>query len=390
MFLKQLLLNGKPRTIWTSILLLPKIHSMRISLFSTSYFVTDQRIQRIAMTLAEDGHSIKVYTRKHKHFVANSNSSIRLKFIRTLFKKGPLFYLTYNLKIFIKILFSRVDVIYANDLDTLLGCWMGSVLRFKPLIYDSHELFTEVPELLKRPVVKSTWHIQEVLFIKRAKSVITVSEGVSNELSRRFKVQPVVIRNLPIRKEIEAFREKQPTLIYQGSLNVGRGLELAIEMMNYLTCYRLVIVGKGDIEVKLRKQMLDSNLFDRVQFLGQLPPEKLRTITPTAWLGLSLEEDMGLSYRYALPNKLFDYIAAQVPVLVSDLPEMRKVVEDFGVGIVAQSRNPKELANQVANLFEDKKKMDSIAANLKKASEVLNWQNESPKLVEVINSLRRN
>lgn len=363
---------------------------MRISIFSTSFFVTDQRIQRVALTLAEEGHSIKVYSRRHKHLVAEFDSRIRLKYILALFKKGPLFYLTYNLKIFTKILFSRVDVIYANDLDTLLGCWMGSVFRLKPLIYDSHELFTEVPELLKRPIAKATWRIQETLFIKRAKSVVTVSEGVANELSRRYKVQPVIIRNLPIRKEIETFREKQPTLIYQGSLNIGRGLELAIDMMNYLTCYRLLIVGKGDIEVKLRKLMLDSNLFDRVQFLGQLPPERLRTITPTAWLGLSLEEDMGLNYRYALPNKLFDYIAAQVPVLVSDLPEMRRVVEEYGVGIVAKSRDPRELADQVANLFEEKKKMDSIAANLKKASAVLCWQNESPKLVDVINSLRRN
>lgn len=363
---------------------------MRISIFSTSYFVTDQRIQRTALTLADEGHSIKVYSRKHGHLDANISSRIKLKFIRTLFKKGPLFYLTYNIKILIKILFSRVDIIYANDLDTLLGCWMGSVAKFKPLIYDSHELFTEVPELINRPLVKTIWRVQETIFIKRVKTVITVSDGIANILEKRYKIKPLVIRNFPIRKEIEAFREKQPTLIYQGSLNTGRGLELAIGMMNYLTCYRLLIIGKGDIEVKLRKQMLDSNLFDRIQFLGQQAPEKLRTITPTAWLGISLEEDMGLNYRYALPNKLFDYIAAQVPVLVSNLPEMRKVVEEYGVGIVAQSRDPKELADQVANLFEDKEKMASIAANLKKASAVLCWQNESPKLVEAINSLMKN
>lgn len=362
---------------------------MRISIFSTSYFVTDQRIQRVTSTLNENGYSIKVYSRKHPQLPITKNDGIKVRYIRTLFKKGPFFYLFYNFKIFQRILFSKVDIIYANDLDTLMGCWMGSVARFKPLIYDSHELFTEVPELINRPLIKAIWRIQETLFIKRVKSVITVSDGIAKILEKRYKIKPIVIKNLPVRKEIEAFREKQPTLIYQGSLNIGRGLELAIGMMNYLTCYRLLIIGKGDVELKLRKQMLDSNLFDRVQFLGPLAPEKLRTITPTAWLGISLEEDMGLNYRYALPNKLFDYIAAQVPVLVSNLPEMRKVVEEYGVGIVAQSRDPKELADQVTSLFEDKKKMDTIAANLKKASAALCWQNESPKLVEAINSLMK-
>lgn len=363
---------------------------MRIQLFSTSYIVTDQRLQRVANSLAVNGYFVKVFCRKHKN-LSYENNKFNVKYINLFFEKGPLFYFFYNLRIFLRILFSRSYIIYSNDLDTLPGCALGSIVRCKKLIYDSHELFTEVPELIGRPIIKFIWRIQEKIFVKRAKAVITVSEGVANELKKRYNLKNIeVIRNVPMRTSTEVFKDKQPTIIYQGALNIGRGIELAIEMMKQLPCYKLLIIGTGDVEIKLRKQMLENNLFDRVQFLGQLPPENLRLITPTAWLGLSLEEDMGLNYRYALPNKLFDYIAANVPVLVSDLPEMRKIIEEYEIGIVASSRNPIELANQIADLFDDKKRYESILNNVKKAAEQLNWQNEEPKLLNIINRVIKN
>ncbi len=361
---------------------------MHICIYTTSYIATDQRVQRTAETLAKKGYFVKVIAQKHQS-IKFTPESYKVKFINTLFKKGPLFYMAYNFRIFLSILFSRANAIYSNDLDTLPGCSIGALFRFKPLVYDSHELFTEVPELIGRPTVQFIWRLQEIIFIKKARVVITVSDGIAGELNKRYGVKPVVIRNLPVKKEIEAFPINKPTLIYQGVLNMGRGIELAIDMMSYLTCYHLLIVGKGDIEVSLRKRVLDKNLIDRVQFMGQIAPEKLRTITPTAWLGLSLEEDMGLNYRYALPNKLFDYIAANVPVLVSNLPEMRRLVEENGLGLVAINRGPRELANQVADFFENKKQREQVLQNIKKASGILNWQNEQEKLLETLNVLNK-
>lgn len=363
---------------------------MRISIFSTSYLATDQRVQRIASSLSAKGILVNVYCRKHSSF-SIASTTFKVNYIKSIFKKGPFFYLVYNTKIFFRILFSHLDIIYSNDLDTLPGCAIGSIVRHKKLIYDSHELFTEVPELINRPTTRFVWRIQEKKFVKRAKAVITVSEGVANELKKRYKLKNVeIIRNVPLRSATKVFKEKKPTILYQGVLNIGRGIELAIEMMKQLPCYKLLIVGTGDIEIKLRRQMLESNLSERVQFLGQLTPENLRLITPTAWLGLSLEEDMGLNYRYALPNKLFDYIAANVPVLVSNLPEMRRIVEEYEIGIVATNRSPVELAKQVKNLLEDKKRYENIVKNVKKAAEQLTWQNEELKLLNLINEVTEN
>ena len=358
-----------------------------IRIYANSDLVTDQRVHRTATSLSNLGYNVVVIGRKPENSSSSNGKPYKVKHIKPLFSKGPLFYISFNFRIFLSLIFSKVSLVYANDLDTLPGCSLGAMFRFKKMVYDSHELFTEIPELINRPLKRMIWRLTEFVFIKRAKYVFTVSDSVSNELHKRYNVNPIVVRNLPIRKEIEAFKDKQPTLIYQGSLNIGRGVELAIDMMNYLTCYRLIIVGTGDIEIELRKRMLDQKLFDRVEFAGRLSPEELYRLTCTAWLGLSLEEDMGLNYKFALPNKLFDYVAAQVPVLVSDLPEMVKLVNNYGIGLVAKSRNPRELADQVADFFEDKNLREQITKNVQKASVELEWSKEEHKLLAPLKTL---
>jgi len=154
-------------------------------------------------------------------------------------------------------------------------------------------------------------------------------------------------------------------------------------MINYLPCYYLVIVGSGDLELKLRKRVIELDLVDRVEFRGRLPYDKLHALTSKAWLGISLEEDMGLSYRYALPNKLFDYVQSQIAVLVSDLPEMANIVEEYGIGVVAKTRVPKELADLVANFFENKDKRENTIKNLGVAISELVWENEKGKFLEL-------
>ncbi len=302
------------------------------------------------------------------------------------FKKGALFYLFFNLRVFFRLLFSRFNLLLANDLDTLVSARLASLIRFKPLVYDSHELFTEIPELLNRPLIRRIWLIAERLFIKGVKHSITVSEGVAKEYEKRYGIKMAVIRNLPLYKELKSFKTKQPTIIYQGALNKGRGIELAIDMMKYLNCYKLIIFGSGDLELQLRKRMVEQQLFDRVEFRGRTPIDELHKTTCSAWLGLSLEEDLGLSYHNALPNKIFDYILAQVPILVSDLPEMKKIINQYGVGIVVNTREPQELANMIADFIEDKEARKVIAENLDIASKELIWEKEEPKLLEIVSS----
>ena len=167
----------------------------------------------------------------------------------------------------------------------------------------------------------------------------------------------------------------KPLIIYQGALNKGRGLEQAIGAMELLPEAELVIAGGGDLENELQA-LVASRGIKNVRFAGRLSAEALRPLTRQAMLGISVEEELGLNYRYALPNKLFDYIQARIPVVVSDLPEMSRLVKDYDIGLVARAHEPEGLAATFREALTNDALRQKWAFNLEKAARELNWDNE--------------
>lgn len=344
---------------------------------------TDQRVDRICNALKENDFEILLIGRKSEDNFELIRS-YEIKQFRMLFDKRFLFYAEFNIRLFWMLLFERKSLLYANDLDTLLPNFLVSKLALKPLVYDSHEYFTELPELQDRPFVKSFWEKLEASIFPRLKNVITVNNTLAKIYSEKYNVPVKVIRNVPeliqaegietaktnIKKHHKGLRK---ILIYQGALNLGRGIELMIDCMGFLPDAKLLIVGAGDITEELKLRVKDQGLGDRIHFPGRLIPEELKKLTPTATLGLSLEEDLGLNYRYALPNKIFDYIHAGIPVIVSDLPVMSNLVSDFGVGEILEERTPKSLAELVRKVLSNK---ESYRINLYNTARKFNWNNE--------------
>lgn len=349
---------------------------------------TDQRIQRVAQTLAQNGYQISLIGRilKNSQMVDLPYSCHRF---RLWFNKGPFFYANLNIRLFWFLLWHKFDAVLSNDLDTLTACRLASLLKFKKIVYDSHEYFTEVPELVGRHFQKAVWKCIEKTFLPGVKHAYTVCRSLADIYQKQYHVPFAVIRNLPFRNRliIEPPKRKSNIIIYQGALNLGRGIEMMIESMQYLTDYEMWIVGTGDIERALKEHANNQTMGGKVIFLGRLSPEKLRDITIQAKLGLSLEDDMGLNYYYALPNKLFDYIQARIPVLVADLPEMRGMVEQYGVGEWLTERTPEALARQIKNLLENSTKIEQIDRNLAIAAEELCWDNEEQKLIAIFNKV---
>jgi glycosyltransferase involved in cell wall biosynthesis len=311
--------------------------------------------------------------------------------MKLLFNKGFLFYAEYNVRLFCKLLFLKKDILLANDADTLLPNYIISKLFRKKLIFDSHELFSEIPELVNRPTVKRIWQLIEKSIIPNIKNSITVSESIANHYKKKYNSQFKVIRNVPYKASVEQGefpfnKGNKKIILYQGSVNVGRGLELMIGAMTLIENALFVIIGEGDITQQLQQKVEEMKLADKVIFLGRIAPEKLQMLTPLADVGISMEEDLGLNYRYALPNKLFDYIQAQIPVIVSNLPEMRSVVEKYDVGFVLEERTPENLAQQITKILQEGKEL--WKDQLKKASEELNWQKESEKLKTIMQNLQ--
>lgn len=222
------------------------------------------------------------------------------------------------------------------------------------------------------------------MLVPGLKHCSTVSNGVANELKNRYGVDFTVIRNLPFRKELpeNTYSVSAKTIIYQGALNLGRGLERLITALQYLNDCKLVIVGTGDLDYKLKLLSRGFSLDDRITFLGKVPLNELHSITCKATIGVSLEEDMGLSYHHALPNKLFDYIQAGLPVMVSNLPEMKGLVEKYDVGMVVDNTlNAYALAEQIKKMLDNESQLIKWHKNTLAVAEELCWENESHKLV---------
>jgi glycosyltransferase involved in cell wall biosynthesis len=360
----------------------------KVSLSVINDLVTDNRVHKVAMSLQKMGFEPVLIGRllRQSHAVERDYQTHRMKL---LFRKGSMFYFEYNLRLFFYLLKSNIDVFVSNDLDTLPANYLASRIKQKPLIYDSHEYFTEVPELIGRPVVKSIWKWLEKHLVPKVDAAYTVCDSIAEVYSDLYKVDFKVVRNLPVCSQLEKPEhqkkaEDEPKIIlYQGALNLGRGVGTAIRAMQYLEGVELWLAGDGDLTSQLKELVVEMKLESKVKFLGRLPLHQLHEVTRWADLGISLEEDLGLNYRFALPNKLFDYIQAGVPVLVSNLPEMRRIVERYQVGIIAETYQWKAVSELMKSVLFDSEKNEIWKANLKIAAKELCWEKEEKIIQEV-------
>lgn len=347
----------------------------------------DQRIHRIASTLSQAGYRVTVVGRLLPTSKPLSERPYQTHRFRLALHTGKLFYLLFNIRLFFWLLAQPVDIITANDLDTLLACFMASKLKRKRLIYDSHELFTEVPELIHRPASRKVWLALEQWLVPKLTTACTVNQSLARIFSEKYNVPFTAIRNVPFRKEGAPKTKGEKIILYQGALNLGRGIDLMIDSMKHLPDYRLWIVGRGDVEKVLRQQA-ESFPKDQIVFHGFTPLEKLAELTAKAGIGLSLEEDMGANYHYASPNKVYDYLQARIPVIVADLPEMSALVEEYTCGLIlkTQERTAEELAAKINYIFEAPGLWESFSQAAHIAAETLIWENEQQLLLDLYRS----
>lgn len=307
-----------------------------------------------------------------------------------LVQKGFLFYSIFNIRLFLYLLFHRFAGITANDLDTLLPCFLVSKIKGIPLVYDSHEFFTELPELVDRPFVRGVWKHLERWLVPHVLYASTVSRPVAEAYKDLYGIHMKVIRNLPWYKQKEEVTPKsinpaKQTVIYQGCINMGRGLETMVRAMRFLEDVNFVIVGDGYYRKEIEKLVQQENLQDRVCFTGRVLPPVLSELTAGADIGISLEEPIGLNYMYALPNKLFDYIQARIPVLTSCFPAMKEIVEKYHIGFTIQNPDPQTLAGILKIMLKEKSLRAAWKEGLEKAASELCWEQEVPLLLELYN-----
>lgn len=309
-----------------------------------------------------------------------------VKRMKLWFNKGPLFYAELNIRLFFGLLTTRASALYANDLDTLPANAMVSFLRRLPLIYDSHEFFTEVPEIRDKPKTKWIWKFLERTFIRRADLVITVSPSISGLLRRTYRLREVlVVRNVPdkipviepmSRAEIGA-DEDVFLLIMQGSgINVDRGAEELVGAMSSIKDAVLMIIGGGDAIPDLKRMVSVRDIEDRVIFKPKMPYLELMRYTAAADLGVSIDKNTNVNYRYSLPNKIFDYIIAGTPLLVSDLVEVRRLVEENDVGYILPAHDSQTIAETIKEIRNHPDRLAEKRVNCLEAAQRISWEEE--------------
>lgn len=317
--------------------------------------------------------------------------------MRLLFTRGPFFYAEYNFRLLLFLLFRRAAVLHSNDLDTLPANYLAAKLKGAELVYDSHEYFTEVPELEHNAFAKKTWKRIERNIVPRLKYCITVNQSIADLFYRDYKKTFMVMRNVPMPAQTVASRTREELgmpvdkkiLILQGSgINIHRGAEELVEALSLLDDqYCLYIIGSGDV-IHLLQCMTDAlKIEHKIIFLPRQPYDAMMQYTANADLGLTLDKDTNINYRYSLPNKIFDYIQAGIPVLASDLPEIRRVVNHYNIGKVLSEVTPECIARNVAGFLDDTESVTQARNNTRTAAAELNWENEKKVLIDIYRQL---
>lgn len=313
-------------------------------------------------------------------------------------KKGYLsisFYLKFTWYLLIKLITTKASIIFAEDIYTLpLTVIFGKIKR-ATIYYDSRELFGYLAGLKEKRSKQTFWKWIEKFFIKKVDNVLVTGPMDAEFLKKEYKIKNLILlRNLPryykpelkldLRSHLQIDKLKK-IILYQGVLVKGRGVEKIFSVLNQLPDNVFVIAGGGEFEQHYRKLSEEMKVADKVFFLGKLTQDELPKITASADIGVSLIENLSISYYHALPNKLFEYIMAEVPVVVSNLPQMKEIVEKYDVGYSVEFDDDSEIISTLKKLTEDSGLYERKKQNCQIASQELNWEKEVTTLLKTIN-----
>ena len=347
----------------------------------------DQRMQRICTSISKLGYKVFILGRSFKNSIPLGTEAYGQERISLWFQKGKPGYIELNLRLFWGLLFKKGDAIYSVDLDTLPACWLLSKIKGLMLIHDAHEYMEEVPEVYNRLLTKKIWRFIGKTFVPQTDLAFTTSQSIADVFQKIYNTEFGLIRNIAQLKEDESPNptlEKQGFWVFLGAVNQGRGIEEFLQILPY-TNRKLVILGDGDRLSAIKKMVSEKQLDHLVDFRGKVKPDEARQILKQAWAGINLLTDEGLSYRYSLANKFFDYVHAEIPQICINFPEYKLLMEEFEVGVLCSLKAESILAaSQIVSMPE---KQSHFRKQAKEAKRVWNWQEESKKLEKMLEGL---
>jgi len=375
----------------------------RVIISVISDLVTDQRVHKVSLTLQEAGHDVLLIGSRRKKSLPLSVRSYPATRISMLFQKKVFFYGEFNLRLFFRLLRVKGDIFLGNDLDVMPAVWLAGRIRGKPVVYDTHEYYLGMPELDGRPRVKRIWQRIEQFIFPRLRYIYTICDSFCELYRIDYGKTLRAVRNVPYRISAGIDQPLPPDienklprdkffLLFQGAgINPERGVEELVMAMPYLdpARFHLVIIGGGDIFGRIVDLVREKGLSDRITLIPKIPFEVLRSVTRRADLGLSLDKPTNINHIYGLPNKIFDYLHSGVPVLVSRLVELEKIVDQYQVGDYIDNHDPAHIAARIEAISRDPVKLKKWKSNTIKVIEELNWEKEGRIVVEIFEQVEQ-
>lgn len=365
----------------------------RILFTVTNDLQFDQRMRRICGTLSNAGYDVTLIGRRpiSPSSPLTQTPYTQVQLAGLIFTKGKLFYLEFNLRLLLFLLFKPCDAICSIDLDTAVPGIIAAKLRKKIHIFDAHELFTHVPEVARRPRIQAIWEKVQAFTFKHCNTAFTVGPAIAQYFTEKYHKPVQVVRNMPRASVVAhtdtahfAAIENKKFILYQGALNEGRGLELLIQAIVNIPC-ELVLAGEGDVSEPLRKLTQSLNLENKVHFLGMIPPHQLPALTKLAYIGFNVSENVGLSYYLSLNNKFFDYTQSHLPSLINPYPEYKQLLSEFQVGLLTEPKI-ESIIEQASELLNNPSLYQELKSQCIAASEKWTWEQETPKLLSIFES----
>ena len=346
----------------------------------------DQRMQRLCGTLADSGYDVTLIGRKLKTSLPLSSKKYKQRRLNCWYSKGKLFYAEFNIRLFFFLLFKKTDCICAIDLDTILPCYYVSKLKRVKRVYDAHEYFSQLDEVVSRPNIYRFWHRIERRMIPKFKNGYTVCESLAEEFKKNYEANYKVIKNVPLLNETYQEQASENVILYQGAVNYGRGLDNLVLAMKNVDA-PLWVCGNGNYINEMKTVVQKNNMSEKVIFWGMLEPSELKKKTAMAYIGINPFDRTGLNQYLSLSNKFFDYMHAGVPQVTMNYPEYKRINDQYRIAELIDELEPSLISKAINKLLFDKELYAQLKQNCVRAKQELNWQKEKNKLLNFYQDL---
>ena len=253
-------------------------------------------------------------------------------------------------------------------------------------MYDAHEYFSQLDEVISRPRIYRFWHRIEKRMIPKFKNGYTVCDSLAEEFKKNYNANYKVVRNVPSFNDSNEQIRSEDVILYQGAVNKGRGLDKLALAMKTINA-KLWVCGNGNFMDEMRSVVQANDLPGKVVFFGMLPPEELKKKTAQAYIAVNPFERTGLNQYLSLSNKFFDYIHAGIPQVTMNYPEYKKINVQFRIAELIDGLDPETIANAINKILNNKELYLQLKQNCFVSKQELNWQKEKDKLLNFYEEL---